>query len=641
MPLVQTRGAASAQGFGEFAQAAVANYIEEVFSCFLYTGNGSTQTITNNIDLSTKGGLVWIKGRGAATNNLLFDTNRGVNNYLVSDGTNSQANPGNSLSAFNTTGFQVTDLSNFINENAFTYVSWTFREQPKFFDVVTYTGTGSNTTIAHSLGSVPGSIIVKRTDTTAAWAVYHRSLANTQYLVLNTTAAAATGATWWNSTTPTSAVFSIGTDASVNASGGTYVAYLFAHDAGGFGTAGTDNVISCGTFTGNTTVTLGYEPQWILLKNSGGVEDWYIHDTMRGWPVSGDAKVLYPNLSSAESATAQIFPNATGFTTSIGGGTYIYIAIRRGPMKVPTDATTVFKPLTYSGTGATASITGVGFPPSAVLSASRTGSTDPVFIDKLRGVGLIIRTPQTFSESNIPTTLTSFDQNGVTYGAQGFVNGSTVPYVNYMLQRAPSFFDEVCYTGTGVNRTITHNLAVVPELMIVKCRSNTIDGWMVYSATLPASSKIILNRDYAELAGETTTWNSTRPTASVFSVGTESNVNNSGFTYVNYLFATCAGVSKVGSYTGTGAAQTINCGFTAGVKFVLIKRTDSTGDWFYWDSARGIVAGDDPYLLLNIAASEITTTDYIDTVAAGFEITSTAPAPINANGGTFIFFAVS
>jgi hypothetical protein len=100
-------------------------------------------------------------------------------------------------------------------------------------------------------------------------------------------------------------------------------------------------------------------------------------------------------------------------------------------------------------------------------------------------------------------------------------------------------------------------------------------------------------------------------------------------------------VSKVGSYTGTGTTQTINCGFTTGARFVLIKRTDSTGDWYVWDSARGIVAGDDPYLLLNSAAAEVTNTDYVDTAATGFEISSTAPAAINASGGSFIFLAIA
>ena len=111
--------------------------------------------------------------------------------------------------------------------------------------------------------------------------------------------------------------------------------------------------------------------------------------------------------------------------------------------------------------------------------------------------------------------------------------------------------------------------------------------------------------------------------------------------YVAYLFATLAGVSKVGSYTGSGTTKQIDCGFTGGARFVLIKRTDDIGDWYVWDTARGIVSGNDPYLLLNSTAAEVTNTDYIDTYSAGFEISSTAPAAINANGGTFIFLAIA
>jgi hypothetical protein len=112
---------------------------------------------------------------------------------------------------------------------------------------------------------------------------------------------------------------------------------------------------------------------------------------------------------------------------------------------------------------------------------------------------------------------------------------------------------------------------------------------------------------------------------------------------VAYLFATCAGVSKVGSYTGTGTTLQIDCGFTGGARFVLIKRSQDgfSGDWYVWDSARGIVSGNDSYLLLNSTAAEVTNTDYIDTYSAGFEISSTAPAAINASGGSFIFFAVA
>jgi hypothetical protein len=130
--------------------------------------------------------------------------------------------------------------------------------------------------------------------------------------------------------------------------------------------------------------------------------------------------------------------------------------------------------------------------------------------------------------------------------------------------------------------------------------------------------------------------------STTFTVGGDGDVNgSSATTYVAYLFATLAGISKVGTYTGTGTTLQINCGFTAGARFVLIKRTDSTGDWYVWDSARGIVAGNDPYLLLNSTAAEVTSTDYIDTASTGFEISSTAPAAINASAGTFIFLAIA
>jgi hypothetical protein len=210
-----------------------------------------------------------------------------------------------------------------------------------------------------------------------------------------------------------------------------------------------------------------------------------------------------------------------------------------------------------------------------------------------------------------------------------------------MFRRAPGFFDVVCYTGTGVARTVAHNLTVAPEMMIVKARTNGVCNWNVYHKDLGNQIILRLNTDEATQAPSNVFFNSTSPDSSNFTLGTFSCMNGSGLTYVAYLFASAPGVSKVGSYTGTGTTQTINCGFTAGARFVLIKRTDSTGDWFVWDSARGIVAGNDPYLLLNSTAAEVTSTDYIDTAATGFEISSTAPAAINASGGSFIFLAIS
>ena len=199
--------------------------------------------------------------------------------------------------------------------------------------------------------------------------------------------------------------------------------------------------------------------------------------------------------------------------------------------------------------------------------------------------------------------------------------------------------DVVCYTGTGANATQTHNLAAVPEMMIVKKRSATAN-WAVYHSALGAAGYILLNTTAASTTSSTF-WQSTTPTSTNFYTGTNGNVGDSGQTYVAYLFATCAGVSKVGTYTGNGSTQTINCGFTGGARFVLIKRTDSTGDWYVYDTARGMTVLTDPYLLLNSTAAEAATLGSVTTVTTGFAVNASILAAINTNAATYIFLAVA
>jgi len=630
----------------------VANYIEDVFSTWLYTGTGASQTITNNIDTTTYGGLVWIKQRSVgAIGYRLTDTVRGVTKSLASNLTDAQATEATGLTAFGTTGFTIgADVD--YNNSAATYVSWTFREQPKFFDVVTYTGTGSNTTIAHALGSVPACIMVKRTDTTGAWQVYHRSLANTQYLVLNTSDAVATGATRWNSTTPTSTVFSIGTDATVNASGGTYVAYIFAHDAGGFGLTGTDNVISCGSFTtdasGNATVNLGYEPQWLVMKSTSSAQRWWEVNNMSGFVAAPGTTTQYLSLDTTNSEASWgsvMAPTATGFVATGTGlpasDTHIYIAIRRGPMKVPTTGTSVFGMSARTGTGAIATVTG-GQTDDAVLIKNRGSAVASLFSSRLTNTGYLV-TSSTAAEVAAGTTILQANpwdvMDGVKVGTTSTItNATSNTYINYLFKRAPSFMDVVCYSGTGSATTQAHNLGVVPEMMIVKSRSGVV-AWIVYHSSLGNNANVAFNTN--AVSTPSTAWNTTSPTSSVFSLGTSTGTNGSGATLVAYLFATCAGVSKVGSYTGNGTTQTIDCGITAGARFVLIKRTDATGDWYVYDTARGMTVLTDPYWLINTTAAEVATLGSVTTVATGFALNSTILADINVNAGTYIFLAIA
>ena len=652
MPLQATSGAASYDGFGG-GVAVVPAYIEDVMSTYVYTGTGATQTITNGIDTTTYGGLVWTKARYLGISHRLVDTARGATYEMSSDTTDASSVNSTGLTSFGTTGYTIGSAGGYNNSGG-TYTSWSLRKQPKFFDVVTYTGNGTaGRTVAHNLGSTPGFIIVKNTSSTTNWFCWHRTMPNTDVLRLNSTIAQYDDTTAWNSTTPTSTVFTVGTSIATNNSGDTYVAYLFAHDAGGFGLTGTDNVISCGSFTSagpstDVTVTLGYEPQWIMQKNASVSADWEMYDVMRGMSNTNTA-MLRANKSDAEADyTVAYFPRptATGFIAknSLGadaGNNIIYIAIRRGPMKVPTLGTSVFSPIAASsGTQTT------NFPVDMQILSYRTG-TDALLnhqvIDRLRGVsststaqGNYLNTSSTAAESNVdPYSSINMSNTGFDVG-NNYAGASSV---FHSFRRAPGFFDEVCYTGTDADgRAVTHNLTSTPELMIVKSRSaSAAPSWWVWNAS--TSGGLILN---SADASSIYNWSPTdTPTSTTFKVSRGYGTNYISQTYVAYLFATCAGVSKVGSYTGTATTKQIDCGFTGGARFVLIKKTSGTGSWYVWDSARGIVSGNDPYLLLNSTAAEVTNTDYIDTYSAGFEISSTAPSEINENGGSFIFLAIS
>ena len=645
----------SARGTGT-----AANYIEDVFSTYLYTGNGGSQTITNGIDLSGKGGMLWIKSRTSADASLghvLADTARGRGSYLRAQSTGAvyTSGPGYDISSFNNNGFSLNDPNgpnNFFLTNASNnYCSWTFREQAKFFDVVTYTGDGTNNrAIPHNLGSTPGMVVVKRTNDTGAWWVWHRSLGSDDYIQLNSTAAAVSGFTnIWGPMTSTT--FGVDNNASAcNINTATYVAYLFAHDAGGFGTSGTDNVISCGSFTqatGLSTINLGYEPQFVLVKAVSSTGSWWVADNMRGMSNSATS-LLRPNLSNAEynDGATYIIPNATGFSVSDGlsgaGITLIYMAIRR-PMKVPTTGTSVFSPIASSaGTGTKLT---TGFPVDLQMVALRGGNpTNSMFMDRLRGIstnatessGRYLVSSATDAENTANPNRSLFWDN------TGFQMPSGLQFADgvwWNFRRASGFFDVVCSTGGSSldNQRITHNLTVPPELIILKARAAE-RNWQVYHSSLGVNKYLWLNSTNAQGTVTNGYWGTANPTATDFGINVD-NVGISNQTFVAYLFASCLGVSKVGTYTGTGATQTINCGFTGGARFVMIKNVNNVGNWFVWDTARGMVSGTNPSLALNSTAAEVNANS-VYTVSTGFQIVSTASA-INANGGAYIFLAIA
>ncbi len=632
-------------------------YVDDVFSTYIYTGNGTTQTINNGIDLAGKGGLVWNMLRNATGgNHILVDTARGGSASLFSNTTDAQI-PYGGVSSFNPSGYTITET--YGNNAGFSFVSWTFRKAPKFFDVVTYTGDGASTkAIAHNLGTSPGCIIIKRTDAASAWYVYHHELGVSPVgggggtgLQLNTTGAAE------NYSAPVTAVsladFTVFLNGATNSSGANYVAYLFAHDTSA------DGIVQCGSFTpdasGNATVNLGWEPQYLLMKRADDTSSWFIIDTARGWTNgtawnTPDDAYLVTNTNAPELRGGGLgYPTATGFVTQMNpGSTSIYLAIRR-PNKPPTTGTDVYNAIARTGTGAAATVTGVGFAPDLVLNKSRSTTYGNWTVSRLTGYKTLVTEGAT-AENNY-TTIWPTDcftlMDGVKQGGgSDGVNVTGITYINHFFKRAPGFFDVVCYTGNGAGSfNVNHSLGVKPEMFIVK-RRNGAGGWSVTwsvgSVTFAFNQADGRGLNSAAEAGGPYGVDNTLTTTTFNPVNFFGGpANTRGGTYVAYLFASLPGISKVGSYIGNGTIQTINCGFTTGARFILIKRSNSTGDWYVWDTARGIVSANDPHLSLNTTAAEVTSDDSVDPHASGFIVNQVAATNINVSGGQYIFLAIA
>jgi hypothetical protein len=616
--------------------------IEDVFSTYLYTGNGSTQTITNGIDLAGEGGLVWTKSRSTANGHLLYDTERGAGSYLNSATATESQFSANTLVSFNADGFTLGGDDN-SNGTGRSSASWTFRKAPRFFDVVTWTGDGVlGRTVSHNLGSAPGFIVIKSTSRADAWYALHK---DSNMLILNqSTAELSTAVTadyfgdGTNIVRPTDTSFMIGNDAGINGSGETYVAYLFAHDPLGPSGDGSDGLIACGSYTGNGStdgpeIDLGWEPQWVLVKNSTSGGGWVLGDVMRGLSDSS-GKYLYADASDAEVSYNWLTPKANGFKlintgsdANASGDTHIYIAIRRGPMRAPTSGTEVFLPTTQGLVDNDDPGFKTDWPVDFAIRTDTDGANN-LTGSRLTGIGKMY-TDDTGAENTTDPDMV-WDFNNGWWGES--TTDSTK--IAWLFRRAPAFFDAVAYSGDGVaGRTVPHNLGVAPEMMIVKSRTDA-NSWYVYTQPTGNTGLLVLNSTTAAIT-PVSSWNNTSPTNVVFSVDNSSSLNGSGITYIAYLFATLPGVSKVGSFTATGSVLDIDCGFTSGARFVLIKRTDTTGEWFLFDTARGITISTSPWLPLNTSSGE-NIANYIDPLPSGFRVTTDF-----YGSGDFIFLAIA
>lgn len=318
--------------------------IDSLFSTDLYTGNATstpnTQTINNGIDLTANhGGLVWIKSRSQNGDHHFFDTSRGAGKWLVGNNTGAENTDTNTLTSFNSNGFSLGADNTHVNRNSVDYVAWTFRKQPKFFDVVEYTGTSQQQTISHNLGSEPGAMIIVEKNANPhgyRW-FYHRDMGANTYLFWHD----GTGSSYssWMQRPPTSTDFTIPPDQYTNASNSNYIVYLWAHDAvSEFSADGNSPLIKCGSYIGTGAASvksenLGFKPQFIIIKKEQSSQPFYVFDSTRGT----DDYLFADRVNSEAQLTGELVFTSTGFdinpvspsvaSSLYSPGQHLYIAI--------------------------------------------------------------------------------------------------------------------------------------------------------------------------------------------------------------------------------------------------------------------------------------------------------------------------
>ncbi len=316
---------------------------QDYFNTKLYTGNGSAGNAQTGVGFAPD--MVWIKSRSNAQKQCLFDTARGVQKVVYPSENSAEVTDAALVTAFGSDGYTVGADSD-INGSGWTYVNRNWKMgtttgisggslTPSAYSINTtakqgiyaYTGTGATATIAHGLGATPTAIFIK-TLALENWAVYSKGMGNTKYTILNTWGAIQTATTFWNDTSPTSTVFTIKDNVSVNTSGQTYIAYVFCDTSGYF---------KQGSYTGNgnadgTFVYTGFAPAYLFLKNDADNENWHSYDNKRNTYNVRD-KVLYPDDTAIEATLSGVDFLSNGFKwrglqagLNGSGATYRYFA---------------------------------------------------------------------------------------------------------------------------------------------------------------------------------------------------------------------------------------------------------------------------------------------------------------------------
>ena len=597
----------------------------EHFNTVLYSGNGSTQSITG---VGFQPDFVWIKERGPlAENHNLTDSSRGTNKIFNSNNSNAEVTSTSRITSFDSDGFTLGN-NNETNDTGSTYIAWCWKanggttssnsdgditttvqvDTPAKFSITTFGGQGSvggpTQSFGHGLGVIPDFIYMKRREAAQHPAVFAK-LSGTWYY-FDGTSSTGTGVDYSSNITVTNSTVTLPSHAEWYAdTSNNYVYYLWSNQA---------EFSQTGVYTGtgvSNAVNTGFNPAFVMIKRQDSTGGWLMFSNKLNTsnPINNRLEANSDQAEQTGSSSKFLNFYSNGFTAegsdsevNANGGTYMYFAFAADASSTTPTLADSYSTKLYTGTGVNPlNITGLGFSPSLVWIKSRDVAREHIWCDSVRGPSREVSSSDSAAEELRGVTV--FGSDGFTLDAASLnYNGASENYVSWnwkansiasintdgTIQSLVSAndaagFSIVTYSGNSTaGATVGHGLSSAPESVIIKCLNTGSTNWINYYESLGNSDYLTLN-----LTNDVDTFtNWFYSNASTFTLNqTFGNANTSGRTYVAYCFKSTSGFSKIGSYTGTGSSNAIT-GLGFSPNFVMIKCSTQNENWAIFDTSR-------------------------------------------------------
>ena len=661
-------------------------YIDDYWSTSHYEGNGqSSRTINNGIDFSSGKGMVFIVASTGEHDPYIFST-EAKNDNGSSKGLKATFSSGysnyNSYCTLTSTGMTVNN-NNVVNQNGSRYLAHFFKAEKGFFDIVTYTGNETQRTISHGLGTNIGQMWIKRTDGSHAWTVYHKDAVtgNGHWMNLsNSNALQNSGNNDWYLSGFTSSTFGLGNHSSINGNNKEYIAFIWSDGSdASWGEDKDEAIIKCGTYTGNgssnrdspLTVNVGFEPSFCLYKAPDAGGDWMMQNTINRWGGQDDGIEDRFNRINKYSNTNQGAIGSRHYSWIYNSGIkvfsnlnqnnqkYVYMAIRRMGQKPITTAAEAYASVTASSATRNNNPLGSFAVPTGMTDRNRT--VDLMFEKRHNssndwewGSRLIHGRRMPTNKDDAWGTDTGFDFSS----NFGFGTGYNQYHIGNMFPRAYGYLDIQAYNGTNTNQTITHELGVVPDMIWFKNNAGTnmlcaipmLDN-NYWGATLNIGARDGSdNLNKSRYDKQSHGWLSADPTATEVYLRGSTNANQ--FKWTNapwnngqqmYLWKQVDGVMKIGTYNGNNSSwgNAINCGFSNGCAFILVKRYNGNGggevDWWICNTEQGFNTNNSDMMRLNRENSMDGSSRIINNYSAGFRV----KGDLNYSDSKWFYMAVA